>query len=176
MEGEDMMKKLILLMALLLILGGSANAWEYVNTYHDYITSSFTVAVDSSDSGFQYDTSGYQWYNIAGSKVNVRFRYKTDVVYTAGADSYFVYIDATPDKGDDDSTNLYQSLYSKTDATPSTSWEYTSFLLSLTDSTAGHENWKMYFINGDTLTATQAADSAGQTHEDTLEVWIEIWK
>ena len=171
-----MIRKFVILTALLFLMSGSASAWEYVNTFHDYVTSSYTIAADSSDSGFISDTSNYQWYNIQGSKINIRFRFHTDVVYTAGADTYFVYIQTTPDKGDADSANLYQTLYSLVDASPATTWEYTSFLLSLTDSTTGHENWKVYFTNTDSLTTTQAEDSIGQVNEDTLEIFIEVWK
>jgi hypothetical protein len=174
-----MIRKLCL-MLILVTLGAltvdSVFGDEYITTYHDYITSSFTVAADSSDSGFQYDTSNYQWYNIVGSYVNVRYRFHTDTVFTAGCDTYFVYIDCTPDKGDADSANLYQNLHVNIDNSPATTWEYSAFQLDLTDSTNAWENWKVYFTNTDTLTAAQAASQAGEIYADTLEIWIEVWK
>ena len=81
-------KKLILFTALLfIVICGSANAWEYVTTYNDYFTTSFTV--DSSDSGHRNDTTtllisrwNTQIYNIRGGFVSIRGRIKRDTVFS----------------------------------------------------------------------------------------------
>jgi hypothetical protein len=172
-----MIKKLCLMLIALIVIGGSASAEEYGGVYHGWLTNDYTVAADSSDTAtIQTDTSDYDLYVIDGSVAHIRFRYKTDAIYTAAKDTRSFYVDCTPWRHHTDSANLMENLYTATDATPTAAWEYTSVFLDLVDSAAAHRHWKIYYICKDSLTDAMAADSAGLTHSDSLEYWIEVWK
>jgi len=171
-----MIKKLCLMLAALIVIACSASAEEYITTYNDYITASHTIAAGDSAASLLTDTSNYQWYNVVGSKVHVRFRYKKDTVLTAAKDTRSVYIVCTPVKGDADSANLYQTFYTATDATPTAAWEYTDVTFNLTDSTAGFKIWKVYFVSQDSVTQAQETSLLGNTYADTLDWIMEVWK
>ena len=157
----------------LLMIGGSASAGEYITTHHDWITSSHTIVAGDSAKSPLTDTSNYQWYNITGSEVNIRYRFKKDTVLTAGVDTRSVFIVCTPQRHSSDSGTLYTTLYTGTDASPTAAWEWGSFLVSASDSASFWNNWKVFFVNGDSVTQAQETALLGNTYADSLEIWIE---
>jgi len=178
-----MFKKLIgiLLLTGALLFNSASAGWlgtGYQKIIKKTVTSSITLADDSTScETVIVDTSNVSdWLEFDGSTNNIILRFRKDTIHTAAIDTYWVYIETSPVKYDTDSANLFQKIYTLTDASPSATNEYTRLMLKLSDSlVAYHRFWRFWFIDKDSVGTGDSA-TAGNTYEDTLDLFIENWE
>ncbi|MCK5128075.1 MAG: hypothetical protein KAR42_17600 [candidate division Zixibacteria bacterium] len=178
-----MFKKIAATLLVGMLMTGSVSAsWlgaGFQRLWKTSVTSSITLESDSTSCETVIsDTSDVsQWMEMDGGIANLRFRFRKDTIFTAAVDTYFVYVETSPTPSDADSANLFQTLYTLTDASPSATNEYTSFLVNQTDSSNYHRFWRYWFVTIDSVGETNDDTlTAGNTYSDTLEMFIENWE